>query len=209
MCWTRCGTSRSASTTGYDSERHRRLDHRSKPFRSGSYPSGLVENGQPACSLMGGAEASILTRCGHLCALWRSHRFSRQPGSDRSRRALKPRPGGLALLRSLLSVNSRGPNVAPATNLVDGGSAAANEMDRGTFDPCPMPTAPTPSIIVDPALAIRIARVEQMRPRELREIYHHTFGRDTTSGNRAWLVRAITTRLRAIDKSHQIGRAHV
>ena len=27
----------------------------------------------------------------------------------------------------------------------------------------------------------------------------HTFGRDTTSGNRAWLVRAITTRLREIE----------
>jgi hypothetical protein len=66
-----------------------------------------------------------------------------------------------------------------------------------------MPTVPTPSIIVDPALAIRIARVEQMRPRELREVYRHTFGRDTTSGNRAWLVRAITNRLREIDLSHQ------
>ena len=32
-----------------------------------------------------------------------------------------------------------------------------------------MPTAPTPSIIIDPPLANRIARVEQMRPRELRE----------------------------------------
>lgn len=67
-----------------------------------------------------------------------------------------------------------------------------------------MPTAPTPSIIVDPALAARIARVEQMRPRELREAYRHTFGRDTTSGNRAWLFRAITTRLREIDLSHQM-----
>ena len=70
-----------------------------------------------------------------------------------------------------------------------------------------MPTAPTPSIIIDPALAIRIARVEQMRPRELREAYRHTFGRDTTSGNRAWLVRAITTRLRTIDMSHQLPEA--
>lgn len=67
-----------------------------------------------------------------------------------------------------------------------------------------MPTSPTPSIIIDPALAIRIARVEQMRPRELREAYRHTLGRDTTSGNRAWLVRAITTRLREIDMSHQM-----
>jgi hypothetical protein len=67
-----------------------------------------------------------------------------------------------------------------------------------------MPTAPTPSIIVDPAFAIRIALVKQMRPRELREVYRHTFGRETTSGNRAWLVRAITTRLREIDMSHQI-----
>jgi hypothetical protein len=70
-----------------------------------------------------------------------------------------------------------------------------------------MPTAPTPSIIIDPALAIRIARVKQMRPRELREAYRHTFGRDTTSGNRAWLVRAITTRLRTIDMSHQLPEA--
>ena len=92
----------------------------------------------------------------------------------------------------------------PRDILVDGGLAAANEIGRGTFDPCPMPTAPTPSIIIDPALAIRTARVEQMRPRELREAYRHTFGRDTTSGNRAWLVRAITTRLREIDMSHQL-----
>lgn len=70
-----------------------------------------------------------------------------------------------------------------------------------------MPTAPTPSIIVDPALAARIARVEQMRPRELREVYRHTFGRDTASGNRAWLVRAITTGLREIDRSHQMPEA--
>jgi hypothetical protein len=70
-----------------------------------------------------------------------------------------------------------------------------------------MPTAPTPSTIIDPALADRIARVEQMRPRELREAYRHTFNRETTSGNRAWLVRAITTRLRAIDKSHQMPDA--
>lgn len=70
-----------------------------------------------------------------------------------------------------------------------------------------MPTAPTPSIIIDPALAIRIARVKQMRPRELREAYHHTFGRDTKSGNRAWLLRAITTRLREIDLSHQMPMA--
>jgi hypothetical protein len=73
----------------------------------------------------------------------------------------------------------------PRDILVDGGLAAANEVSTGTFDPCPMPTAPTPSIIIDPAVAIRIARVEQMRPRELREVYRHTFGRDTTSGNRA------------------------
>jgi hypothetical protein len=43
-----------------------------------------------------------------------------------------------------------------------------------------------------------------MTERELREAYRHTFGRDTTSGNRAWLVRAIATRLREIDKSHQM-----
>jgi hypothetical protein len=48
----------------------------------------------------------------------------------------------------------------PWNTPVDGGSAVANEIGRGTFDPCPMPTAPTPSIIIDPALAIRIARVE-------------------------------------------------
>jgi hypothetical protein len=93
--------------------------------------------------------------------------------------------------------------MAPSNDLDDGGGAAANEKGRGTFDPCPMPTAPTPPIIVDPALAARVSRVEQMRPRELREVYRHTFGRDTTSGNRAWLVRAITNRLREIDLSHQ------
>ena len=70
-----------------------------------------------------------------------------------------------------------------------------------------MSTAPTPPIIVDPALAARVSRVEQMRPRELREVYRHTFGRDTASGNRAWLVRAITTRLREIDRSHQMPEA--
>ena len=192
---------------GYDLERDARFDRCLKPFRPGSYPSGLAENGQPACSLMRGAGASILTRWGHLCALWRSLGFSHQPRSYRSQRALKPPSGGLALSRSPLSVNSRGPNMAPANNLVDGGSSVANEMDRGTFDPCPMPTAPTPSTIIDPALAIRIARVERMRPRELREVYRHTFGRDTTSGNRAWLVRAVTTRLREIDMSHQMPEA--
>ena len=70
-----------------------------------------------------------------------------------------------------------------------------------------MPTAPTPSIIVDPALANRIARVEQMRPREPSEACRHTFGRATTSGNRAWLVRAITTRLREIGKSRPMPMA--
>ncbi len=94
--------------------------------------------------------------------------------------------------------------MAPSNDLDDGGGAAANEIGRGTFDPCPMPTAPTPPIIVDPALAARVSRVEQMRPHELREVYRHTFGRDTASGNRAWLVRAITTRLREIDRSHQM-----
>jgi hypothetical protein len=97
--------------------------------------------------------------------------------------------------------------MAPSNDLDDGGSAAANEIDRGTFDPSRMSTAPTPPIIVDPALAARVSRVEQMRPRELREVYRHTFGRDTASGNRAWLVRAITTRLRAIDRSHQMPEA--
>jgi hypothetical protein len=97
--------------------------------------------------------------------------------------------------------------MTPSNDLDDGGSAAANEIDRGTFDPSRMSTAPTPPIIVDPALAARVSRVEQMRPRELREVYRHTFGRDTASGNRAWLVRAITTRLRAIDRSHQMPEA--
>ena len=41
-----------------------------------------------------------------------------------------------------------------------------------------MPTAPTPSIIVDPALANRIDRVEQMRPRELRLDGVHALTRD-------------------------------
>jgi Protein of unknown function (DUF2924) len=94
--------------------------------------------------------------------------------------------------------------MAPSNDLDDGGGAAANEIGRGTFDPSRMPTAPTPPIIVDPALAARVSRVEQMRPHELREVYRHTFGRDTASGNRAWLVRAITTRLREIDRSHRM-----
>ena len=57
-----------------------------------------------------------------------------------------------------------------------------------------MSTAPTPSIIVDPALANRIARVEQMRPRELREFKAQldveggpfVDGRD---GQEAWMTR--------------------
>ena len=62
-----------------------------------------------------------------------------------------------------------------------------------------MPTTPIPpSTTDDHAFAARIARIGQMPPRELREAYRHTFGRETTSGNRAWLVRAITNRLREI-----------
>jgi len=57
---------------------------------------------------MRGAGTSILTRWGHLRALWRSPGFSHQPRSDRARRALKLRPDGLALSRSLLSVHSSG-----------------------------------------------------------------------------------------------------
>ena len=71
-----------------------------------------------------------------------------------------------------------------------------------------MPTTPTPpSTTDDHALAARIARIGQMPPRELREAYRHTFGRETTSGNRAWLVRAISNRLREIEESHQRPRA--
>ena len=67
-----------------------------------------------------------------------------------------------------------------------------------------MPTTPTPpSTTDDHALATRLARVGQMPPRELRQAYRHAFGRETTSGNRAWLVRAITNRLREIEESHQ------
>jgi hypothetical protein len=71
-----------------------------------------------------------------------------------------------------------------------------------------MPATPTPpSTTDDHALAARIARIGQMPPRELREAYRHTFGRETTSGNRAWLVRAISNRLREIEESHQRPRA--
>jgi hypothetical protein len=77
----------------------------------------------------------------------------------------------------------------------------------GSLDPRPILTAPTPSVIVDPALAALIAQVEQMRPRELREVHRHTFGRETTPGNRAWLARASTTRLREIDISHRMPMA--
>ena len=73
-----------------------------------------------------------------------------------------------------------------------------------------MPTTPTPPLTTDDhALAARIARVGQMSPRELREVHRLTFGRETTSGNRAWLVRAITNRLREIEESHQRPRALV
>ena len=71
-----------------------------------------------------------------------------------------------------------------------------------------MPTTPIPpSTTDDHAFAARIARIGQMPPRELREAYRHTFGRETTSGNRAWLVRAITNRLREIEASHQQPQA--
>lgn len=67
-----------------------------------------------------------------------------------------------------------------------------------------MPTTPKPPLTTDDnALAARIARVGQMPPRELREVYRLTFGRKTTSGNRAWLVRTISNRLREIEESHQ------
>ena len=67
-----------------------------------------------------------------------------------------------------------------------------------------MPTTPTPpSTTDDHALAARIARIGQMPPRELREAYRHAFGRETTSGNRAWLVRTISNRLCEIEESHQ------
>lgn len=71
-----------------------------------------------------------------------------------------------------------------------------------------MPATPTPpSTTDDHALAARIARIGQMPPRALREVYHHAFGRQTTSGNRAWLVRAISNRLREIEASHQRPQA--
>ena len=67
-----------------------------------------------------------------------------------------------------------------------------------------MSTTPiSPFTTDDHAFAARIARIGQMPPRELREAYRHTFGRETTSGNRAWLVRAISNRLREIEESHQ------
>ncbi|MFM7808788.1 MAG: DUF2924 domain-containing protein [Planctomycetota bacterium] len=71
-----------------------------------------------------------------------------------------------------------------------------------------MTTTPMPPLTTDDhALAARIARVGQMPPRELREVHRLTFGRETTSGNRAWLVRAISNRLREIEESHQRPRA--
>ena len=71
-----------------------------------------------------------------------------------------------------------------------------------------MPIIPTPPLTTDDhALAARIARVRQMPPRELRKVYRLTFGRETTSGNRAWLVRTISNRLREIEESHQRPRA--
>ena len=67
-----------------------------------------------------------------------------------------------------------------------------------------MPTMPTPPLTTDDhALAARIACIGQMPPRELREVHRLTFGRETTSGNRVWLVRAISNRLREIEESHQ------
>jgi len=71
-----------------------------------------------------------------------------------------------------------------------------------------MPATPTPpSTTDDHALAARIDRIGQMPPRELRQAYRHAFGRETTSGNRAWLVRTISNRLREIEESHQRPRA--
>ncbi len=71
-----------------------------------------------------------------------------------------------------------------------------------------MPTKPTPPCTTDDhALAARFSRIGQMPPRELREVYRLTLGRATTSGNRAWLVRAISNRLHEIEESHQRPRA--
>ncbi len=67
-----------------------------------------------------------------------------------------------------------------------------------------MPTTLTPPFTTDDhALAVRIALIGQIPPRELREAYRHTFGRETTSGNRVWLVRTISNRPREIEESHQ------
>ena len=71
-----------------------------------------------------------------------------------------------------------------------------------------MSTTPIPPFTTDDhAFAARIARIGQMPPRELREAYRHIFGRETTSGNRAWLVRPISNRLREIEERHQRLRA--
>ena len=71
-----------------------------------------------------------------------------------------------------------------------------------------MSTNSKPQIVTDDhALAARINRIGQMPPRELREAYRHAFGRETTSGNRAWLVRTISNRLREIEESHQQPQA--
>ncbi len=71
-----------------------------------------------------------------------------------------------------------------------------------------MPTTPTPPFTTDDhALAVRIARIGQMPPREQRETFRHAFGRETTSGNRAWLVRTISNRLREIEANHQRPQA--
>lgn len=70
-----------------------------------------------------------------------------------------------------------------------------------------MSANPKPPIATDDhALAARIARIGEMPPRELLEAYRHTFGRETSSGNRAWPVRANSNRLRAIEQSHQRPR---
>gem|GEM_PF-5850759 len=203
MCWTRCGISRSASTTGYDSERHGRLDRHSKPVRPGSYPK-RVGRERPTRLFIGAGCRNIDPDAQGfiLGASLRSLALSGAlAGSRINRVRIAPvgrssRVQAVLLSRALCSRFTAPDRMwHPRTIWLTAAAQRANEIGRGTFDPCPMPTAPTPSIIIDPALAIRIACVEQMWPRELREVYRHTFGRDTTSGNRAWLVGAITTRL--------------
>ena len=64
-----------------------------------------------------------------------------------------------------------------------------------------------PVQIDDPAFRAMIVRIERMTPREMRAVFARLFGRETSSGNGAWLRRRIIRRLEEIELSHMMPEA--